>query len=212
MRGAECNFVPRNVGRGKVTDFGSFVGYACLLDSRFGQIYYDGGDGMGRVGIHTQYPAEFDPYPNLLASFAQRRPCRALTKVNISARKGPFADLRLNTAPQQKHAAAVNYETSRDQFRAGKIDKPALRANLEPFVIRQNGTDLHRTAAQSTKADILGELMLNTMVSMHRGIIISHCFYRIDGLQNGARRSDGGPGLPRSQIPSRTASATDSAT
>jgi len=185
MGGDKGDFMPWNIRRGKVTDFGRFVGYACSFDSRLGQIYNYGSDRVGRVGINTQYPAEFHLHPNLLASLTQGCRCRTLTKVNVSAWEGPFVDLGLDAAPQQKYPAAIDNETSGDQFRAGKMDKTAAAANLEPFMIRQDGSDLHRAAAQSTKADVLRELMLNTMVRVNWGILVSHCVHQIDALSKG---------------------------
>ena len=63
------------------------------------------------------------------------------------------------------------------------MDKTAAVANFELLIIRHYGSHPHRAPAQSTKADVLRELMLNTMVGMHRGIIINHGIHRIGSLQ-----------------------------
>jgi hypothetical protein len=172
----EGDFVPWDVWRGEVTDFGRFVRYTCLLDSWLGHVDDNSRDGVGRVGVDTHYPTEFHPHPNLLVRFAQRCRCRTLTKVNVSAGESPFADLRLDAAPQQKDATSVDYETSGHQFRAGEIDKPATAANFEALMVRQHGSHPHRTSAQGTEAHVLRELMLNTMIRKHWGFVIGHCF------------------------------------
>jgi len=101
---------------------------------------------------------------------------RRLTQVNVSAGEGPFADLALDAAPQQKHTAGVDHETSGDQLRAGEIDETTAAANLKPFMIRQYGSHPHLTPAQPTKANVMRELMLNVMVRLHRGIVVRfHC-------------------------------------
>jgi hypothetical protein len=87
-----------------------------------------------------------------------------------------MADLRLDAAPQQKDAASVDYKTSGNQLRAGEIDKPAVAANFTALMIRQYGSHLHLTAAQRTKAHVLRELMLNTMICTNWRIVVSHCF------------------------------------
>src|SRR5438876_2241932 len=132
----ECELIPRNIGRGEVTNLGRFISYAGLCDARVCEVYHHGRYGMGRVSIDAEQTVEFHPHPNLLTRFAQCCRCRSLAKIDVSAWKGPLTDLGLYATPQQKNAVIGDYETSSDQLRAGKMNKSAAVANLESLVIR----------------------------------------------------------------------------
>jgi hypothetical protein len=121
---------------------------------------------------------KFDLHPDLLMGFPQRRGGRTLAKIHVSAWEGPAADLRLDATAQQKDAARIDYEASGNQLGARKKDKTAAAAHLELPVIRQDGSHSHLTAAQGAEARVFRKLMLNTMVSVHGEIVVSHRYYR----------------------------------